>query len=289
MIPKLTALARSRSVARQLLGRPAQHLGGRGAVHVLPAPERLGQHRLAGQVGEDAQLDLRVVGRQQPHPVGRDEGAPDLLAELRAHGDVLQVRVGAGEAAGARGGLPERRVDAPVRGDGLRQRDEVRRVQLRQLAPALDDGDDRVQVADLRRARAGRSSSPSCPCGRRAGRASRTAPRRAASASRSRTGRRPPCRRCPRAPRPRPPRARGCRRARPGRRARRRPPWPPARRPAAARCRPGGASGGAPRGARPCARAGAPGASAARPTSASCSGPSISMPMPASASRSSSA
>ncbi len=150
MIPKLTALARSRSSRVSSVGGLAEHLGGGRAVHVLPALERAHQPLLAREVREDAQLDLRVVGGQQPRARLGHERAADLAAQRRAHRDVLQVRVRAREPAGGRGRLRERRVDAAVGGDRRGQGDQVRGVQLRELAPALDDGHDRVQVADLR-------------------------------------------------------------------------------------------------------------------------------------------
>ena len=130
-------------------------LGGLG-VHVLAALEDLAQHVLAGDVGEHAQLDLRVVDAQQ-HVAGLgDEAGADLAAGLGADRDVLQVRVDRREPA--RGGvdLQERRVDAPVGGDVGGQRVEVGLHELGELAEALDLGDDLVLGADrLQHARVG--------------------------------------------------------------------------------------------------------------------------------------
>ena len=64
------------------------------------------------EVGHDAQLDLRVVGREEFAAVVGDEGLADLLAVLVADGDVLQVGVARAESAGGGDGLVERRVDA---------------------------------------------------------------------------------------------------------------------------------------------------------------------------------
>src|SRR3712207_7010264 len=47
------------------LFRSAHHLGGRGGVDVAVGAERLDEGRVARDVGEDAQLDLAVVGAQQ--------------------------------------------------------------------------------------------------------------------------------------------------------------------------------------------------------------------------------
>ena len=75
--------------------------GGRG-VDVVVVLEGLDQPGVFCHVGDDAQLDLRVVCGEE-HRVGAYiagyEGAPDLLAKLRTDGDVHQVRVAGGEAA----------------------------------------------------------------------------------------------------------------------------------------------------------------------------------------------
>jgi hypothetical protein len=60
---------------------------------VLATGERLAQLRLAGDMGQDAELHLRVVGGEEPVALLGDEGRADLAAELRANGDRLEVRV----------------------------------------------------------------------------------------------------------------------------------------------------------------------------------------------------
>ena len=83
---------------RELVGRGVEDGGGGLRVHVLAAVEDLLQHVLAGDVGEHAQLDLRVVDRDQ-HVAGLgDEAGADLAAGLRADRDVLEVRVDARRA-----------------------------------------------------------------------------------------------------------------------------------------------------------------------------------------------
>src|SRR5262249_30770315 len=69
---------------RQLRRLDAEHLDRGRRVDVLAALEGLAELRLAGDVGEDAQLDLRVVRREQLVPGLRDEGGADLAAELGA-------------------------------------------------------------------------------------------------------------------------------------------------------------------------------------------------------------
>ena len=69
-----------------------EHLQRRAVVNVFAAPERLDQRFFLREVREHAQLDLRVVGRDQHEPGIGDERAPDLAAEIGADRDVLQVR-----------------------------------------------------------------------------------------------------------------------------------------------------------------------------------------------------
>src|SRR5262249_41593704 len=111
MIPKLTILATLRSslvsVARSL---PSTSAAVAAWMSSPPRLERLAQLRLAGDVGEDPQLDLRVVGRDQLVPRLGDEGRADLPPELRPDRDRLQVRARRRETAGRGDGLVERRV-----------------------------------------------------------------------------------------------------------------------------------------------------------------------------------
>ena len=68
-------------------------------------------------MGEEPQLDLAVIGRDDLVALRRDEGRADLAPGFRADRDVLQVRVGRGEAARRRGREREARC-APVRSRG---------------------------------------------------------------------------------------------------------------------------------------------------------------------------
>ena len=156
--PEVDHLGDVALVLRQLGGILAEHLRGRRCVDVLVARERLAQARLAGDVGEDPQLDLAVVGRDQPGALLGDEGGADLAAELGPDRDRLQVRIRRREAPGRGGRLVEGRVQSavPLR-DQLRQRPEVRVDQLRELAPLLEHADDLVLAADrAEHARVGR-------------------------------------------------------------------------------------------------------------------------------------
>ncbi|MCY1350547.1 hypothetical protein D9M69_367830 [compost metagenome] len=90
-------------------------------------------------MGHDAQLDLRVVGRQQLVAPGRDEGLADAPALGGADRDVLQVRVGGRQAPGGRHRLVIGGVDAPgTRVDLLRQAVGVGALELAQGAVLHD-------------------------------------------------------------------------------------------------------------------------------------------------------
>ena len=98
--------------------------------------EGLTELRDVGDVGEHAQLDLAVVGRDDLVARLGDEGGADLAPRLGADRDVLQVRFRRGQPAGRRRG---ERV-AGVHPAGLRvhvglERVGVGRFQLRELAP----------------------------------------------------------------------------------------------------------------------------------------------------------
>ena len=94
---------------------------------------------MSAMCGQDAQLDLRVVGRDQEVAVLGHEGLADLAALLGADRDVLQVGVVGGQAAGRGGGQAVAGVDAAGVGvDLLDQRVGVGAGQLLQLAPVED-------------------------------------------------------------------------------------------------------------------------------------------------------
>ena len=112
------------------------------ASHSVGSPRKVGQH---------AQLDLRVVGRQQlPARLARQERRANLAAALGAHRNVLQVRIVRAEPARGRHHLVERRVHAAgLRMHHLRQGVDVRVLQLGVL-PILDDlGRQRMQPGQL--------------------------------------------------------------------------------------------------------------------------------------------
>src|SRR6266700_1205167 len=89
-------------VRGDLVLRHVEDHRGRLAMNVPALLEGFDERRVAREMGQEAQLDLGIVGREE-HGAGRsDEGAANGLAARGTHGDVLQVRVGGGEPS--RGG-----------------------------------------------------------------------------------------------------------------------------------------------------------------------------------------
>jgi hypothetical protein len=138
-IPKLMAFRCVSPLRRHLFGLKAEHFRGRPAVDVFPAPERLDERLVAGDVSQHPQLDLRVVGFQDdPTGLGGNKRLADAAALLRPHRDVLQVGVGAAEPSRGRHGLVEVRVHFARFGvHQRRQGVNVRVFQLGQL-PVLE-------------------------------------------------------------------------------------------------------------------------------------------------------
>ena len=118
--PEVDHLGDRPLVLRQGRRLLAEDLGRGRRVDVLAAEERLAQLRLARDVSEDPELDLRVVGREQAVSGLRDERGADLAPELGADRDRLQVRVRRREAPGRGDVLVDRRVQAPVLADQRR-------------------------------------------------------------------------------------------------------------------------------------------------------------------------
>ena len=169
-------------VAGDLGGVLLEHPRGGLAVDVGAALERLLEMHVARHVGQDAQLDLAVVGGEQ-HAVGvaGHERVPDLAAQLGPDGDVLEVRVDRRQPAGRRDGLLEGGVQ-PLGGrvEQQRQRLDVGRLELGVQPPVEQRRDHRVRRRAGPPAPTRRWSSRSwCAC-HGAGPARRTAPAPAA-------------------------------------------------------------------------------------------------------------
>src|SRR6266436_2649744 len=74
--------------------RNAKNLGGCEGMDVVSAAKGFDQQRVFRIVGEQAELNLRVVRGQQDVAGLGGEGSTDLTAKFGANGNVLQVRVG---------------------------------------------------------------------------------------------------------------------------------------------------------------------------------------------------
>src|SRR3981081_4182759 len=70
------------------------------------------EQRIAREVSEQAEFDLRVVGGEQHMSGLGDEGGADAASEFGAGGNVLQIRIRGGETAGRGAGLAEGCVQA---------------------------------------------------------------------------------------------------------------------------------------------------------------------------------
>ena len=88
-MPKLTifALRRASFISSRVFALKTAR--GRARVDVFVLSEGFEHHLVSGDVRQQAQLDLRIVGREQNVPVGGDERAADAAAHLGADRDVL--------------------------------------------------------------------------------------------------------------------------------------------------------------------------------------------------------
>ena len=120
-------------------------------MNVLVVAKRLEEVGVLAEVGEDAQLDLGVVGAEQARvgaDVAGDEGGAHLAAQLRADGDVLEVRIVRREAAGGGHRLVEGGMDAVrLRVDQRRQGVDVGGLELGELTVLKDEVDGGVDAA----------------------------------------------------------------------------------------------------------------------------------------------
>src|SRR5690606_10223211 len=77
-----------------------EHLAGGHRVDVDAIMEGLSQCGNVGDVREETQLDLRIVGGNEDVAWCSDEGLANLATFLGADRDILQVGIGRGEPAG---------------------------------------------------------------------------------------------------------------------------------------------------------------------------------------------
>ena len=102
----------------QLLRHP-KHLGGGDAVNVHVGVEGLDHRGISRHVGQHPQFDLRIVRVHQHPAIRRAEKAAQFPAQLLPDGNVLEIGLGGGNAAGAGFGLVEGGVDPAVRPNDL--------------------------------------------------------------------------------------------------------------------------------------------------------------------------
>ena len=146
MMPKFTILAVRRMSEVTSPGSTTKTLAAVMVWMSACVAEGLDHGGVVGDGGHDAELDLGVVaGEEGELPFPRDEGLADLAAGFGADGNVLEVGIGRGEAAGGGDELVEMGVDAAgFRNDVVRQRVEVGGLEFGGFAPGEDVGDDRV-------------------------------------------------------------------------------------------------------------------------------------------------
>ena len=103
-------------------------------MNVIAFLKRVKHHFVTRDVGQQTQLELRIIRRDQFVAGFSHERAPDSPPQLSANRNVLQVRIARRETAGCRDGLIERTMNAPVARDLVRQRIRVHALQFFQLA-----------------------------------------------------------------------------------------------------------------------------------------------------------
>ena len=79
---------------RDAVERHVVHHGRSRGVNVLVARKGFLERGIVGQVRQDAQLNLRIVGADQPPARAGDERAPHAPAHFRFDRDVLQIWIG---------------------------------------------------------------------------------------------------------------------------------------------------------------------------------------------------
>ena len=79
---------------------------------VVASAVGLDQERIAGEVGEQAKFDLRIIGGQKNVAGLGDEGSANAASEFGADGNVLEIRIRGRQTSRRGSGLAERGVEA---------------------------------------------------------------------------------------------------------------------------------------------------------------------------------
>ena len=101
-------------LAGHLSGRHAEHLARRAPVDIFAADKRCNHARILAQVGEQPQLNLRIICANEHIAGAGNKGFSNLPAKRRANRDILKVRLHAGNAAGGGHALLKTRAHPPV-------------------------------------------------------------------------------------------------------------------------------------------------------------------------------
>ena len=92
-------MARRRCSLLTASNRHAENGRGGGGMNILPGAESCQHGLIVRHMRHDAQLDLGIIHREQEIALIGDECLAHLAANFGADGDILQIRVGGGDAA----------------------------------------------------------------------------------------------------------------------------------------------------------------------------------------------
>ena len=127
---KIDGFGGSAQIVGYLLRGDAVNLGSSGAMNVGAGLEGVLHGFIAGDVRQNPQFDLRIVGIHQIAAVGSNEETAQTAAQLGADGNILQIGLGGADASGAGLGLNKGGVNAAIRTDGFEQSLHVGGVEL---------------------------------------------------------------------------------------------------------------------------------------------------------------
>ena len=146
---EIDGLGAAPHLGRHFLKGYAKDLRGRHPVDVLPGVEGGLHGRVAGHVGQNAQLDLAVICVHEDPAGLRDEHLPDLRTQVRPYGNILEIGLRGGQTARCGDGVLEGGAHAPVGADDLKQTLGVGGLELGEGPVFENSTDDRVFVAEL--------------------------------------------------------------------------------------------------------------------------------------------
>ena len=104
---------------------------------------------ILGNVGQDSQLDLAIVRIHQNTALPGHEHLADLSTQIRTHGNILDIGICGGQAAGGRHQILESGVDPAILTDHLHQAIGIGGLQLGQHPVVHDSRDNGVLALQL--------------------------------------------------------------------------------------------------------------------------------------------